>query len=460
MPEPRRLTDTEALLWSFEDDPALRSSFVSITLLEGPPDFPTFRARVGRAVTAIPALHQRVVAGGLDALAPRWEPDPRFDLDVHARHVALPGPGSRAQLLELAALIAEDPFDHDHPLWQFTVVEGLEQGQAALIAKMHHVLSDGIGAVRMSAAFLDLSPDGEEMPPVGSARHDQEPDRGWSGTAAGVVAVGRALAAAPRAAAHVAGTALRPQTVLHRTADAVAVARSLARQVAVVDGARSPLWAGRRSFRHRFETLSMDLDSVRSVAKALGGTVNDVFVTAVAGAAGAYHDAKGAPVDELRLSMPVSTRHDRTVGGNSWAPTRVLVPAGQRDPALRFRAVHERLAATKREPSLGIAAAFAGVVRVLPPPLLLRVARQQVSTVDFACSNVRGAPFDLWIGGARVLANYPMGPTAGTAFNATVLSYRDSLDLGLSVDTGAVDDAVLLRELIDEAVAELAATAR
>jgi WS/DGAT/MGAT family acyltransferase len=336
----------------------------------------------------------------------------------------------------------------------------LEQGQAALIAKMHHVLSDGIGAVRMSAAFLDLSPDGEEMPPAGRARQDPEADRRWSGPAVGVVAVGRAVTAAPRAAVHLAGTALRPQSVLHRTADAVAVARSLARQVAVVDRARSPLWAGRRSFRHRFETLSMDLDTVRSVAKALGGTVNDVFVTAVAGAAGAYHDAKGAPVDELRLSMPVSTRHDRAVGGNSWAPTRVLVPAGQRDAGLRFRAVHDRLTATKREPSLGIAAAFAGVVRVLPPPLLLRVARQQVSTVDFACSNVRGAPFDLWIGGARVLANYPMGPTAGTAFNATVLSYRDSLDLGLSVDTGAVDDAALLRELIDEAVAELAASAR
>jgi len=77
--------------------------------------------------------------------------------------------------------------------------------------------------------------------------------------------------------------------------------------------------------------------------------------------------------------------------------------------------------------------------------------------VDFACSHVRGAPFDLWIAGARVLSNHPMGPTAGVAFNATVLSYRGSLDLGLNCDTGAVSDPALLQACVDLAVTEFLA---
>ncbi len=184
-----------------------------------------------------------------------------------------------------------------------------------------------------------------------------------------------------------------------------------------------------------------------------------MFVTAVAGAAGAYHRARGVDVDELRMSMPVSTRHDHKVGGNSWAPTRVLVPVAG-EPVARFNAVHARLESTKHEASLGLTELFAGVVRTLPPPLVIRLARQQVGTVDFACSNVRGAPFDLWIGGARVLATHPMGPTAGTAFNATVLSYRDGLDLGLNADIGAIDGPSELADLIVDGFAQLVAAGR
>jgi hypothetical protein len=230
--------------------------------------------------------------------------------------------------------------------------------------------------------------------------------------------------------------------------------RSIGRQIGLTDGARSPLWND-RSYTHGFDVLSLDLDQVRSTAHALGGTVNDAFVTIMAAAAGEYHRSLGSPVDELRISMPVSVRHDREAGGNAWVPARVLVPTADLSSVDRFAEVSSRLAAVRKEPSLGLAGALAGLVRHLPRPLLLPLALQQVGTVDFACSNVRGAPFDLWIAGAHVESNHPMGPTAGVAFNATVLSYKESLDLGLNVDTGAVSDPELLRSCIEEAAAEL-----
>jgi WS/DGAT/MGAT family acyltransferase len=368
----------------------------------------------------------------------------------------------------MAALMAQDPLDRSRPLWQFTVVEGLEDGEAALLAKMHHVLSDGVGAVRISAAFLDLGPDNlgpdnlgpDNLGPDNLGPDDLGPDDLTAEEAADgsnpkrwPVTPGASLLAS------LVGGVLGMARLPFHAIESVSTAPSLARQLAVTEPARSPLWTG-RSLAHRFDVVSVDLGEVKSSAKALGGTVNDLFVTAVAGAAGAYHRARGVDIDELRISMPISTRHDHEAGGNAWAPTRVLVPVGETDPAARFTLIRTRLEAVKRQPSLALAGALAGLVRATPAPLLMRLARQQVGTVDFACSNVRGAPFDLWIAGARVVANYPMGPTAGTAFNATVLSYRDQLDMGVNTDSGAVDDPAQLASGISEAFTELFHAAR
>jgi hypothetical protein len=185
-----------------------------------------------------------------------------------------------------------------------------------------------------------------------------------------------------------------------------------------------------------------------------------VFVAAVAGGAGAYHRDRGTDVDELRMAMPVSTR---VKGGaptsNAFAPTRTLVSVAA-DPRERFEAIRDRLSVTKTERALTAAAGLAGVANVLlPTPLLVRVFRQQVHAVDFTTSNVRGAPFDVFIAGARIEANYPLGPLAGTAFNATTLSVAGSLDIGVHSDTGAVEDPGALRDAIDASFAELLALA-
>ena len=440
---PGRLTDSEALMWTLDEDRALHSAFVSVTFVDRPPDFDRLRARVAEAVTSIDSLTKCVAADGL-----RWQLDESFDLDFHLRHLSLPPPATRRDVLDYAALLAQDPFDRARPLWQFTVVEGLAGGEAALIAKMHHVVSDGVGAVRMSASFLDLSPDGDLLD-----RPAAPPAAPASASATNPIVAAAGLAR--RATQDAFGIVFKPQRLPALAGEGIDLARSLLRQVAVVEPARSPLWTGHRTYVPTFETLSVELDAVRTTAKALGGTVNDVFVTAVAGAAGDYHRARGSDVAELRMSMPVSTRSDRASGGNAWIPTRVLVPAGDPDPLTRFDAISRRLSRTKREPALRLGASLTGLVRFLPRPVLIRLARQQVGTVDFACSNVRGAPFDLWIAGARVLANHPMGPTAGTAFNATVLSYKDRFDVGLNMDAGAIDAPAELRTRIEESFNEL-----
>ena len=139
------------------------------------------------------------------------------------------------------------------------------------------------------------------------------------------------------------------------------------------------------------------------------------------------------------------------------APSRQLVPVGIEDPAEHFAAIQAELGRTRQERALALINGLAGLVNVLPTSVLVRIARQQVETVDFTTSNVRGAPIPLYIAGARIEANYPLGPLAGTAFNLTLLSYGGNLNMGLVTDTGAVEDPDLLRASISQAYEELLA---
>lgn len=465
-----RMSDSEAFMWTIEKDPALRSDFLNVTLLDRPPDLGRLRRKLVGALDALPRLRQRVVNPPLRLVPPEWRDDPRFDLDHHLRHLAVPPPGTTRQLLDLAATVAAQPFDRARPLWDLTVVEGLEGGRAALLQKIHHTVIDGVGGVRFSTALLDLERDagGSGAQPDGA----HPDDAGRDGPAAAdrragpFDVLGRALADAARArlgdtarAARAAGTmARRPDRLPTSARRAVATARSVRDQVAVAGTARSPLMTD-RSLARRFGIHSLPLDAVKDAAGRLGGTVNDVFVTGVAGALGAYHELMGHPVDELRLAMPVNLRDDEEgFGGNRFAPARVVVPVGPKDPRERFDGIRGRLRGARREPALGIADALAGALGMLPTAILVPVARAQTRTVDFVCSNLRGAPFDLYLGGARVEANHPMGPCTGWPVNVTTLSYRGRLDIGVNVDPAAVTDPATLGECLEESFAALLET--
>lgn len=109
------------------------------------------------------------VPGNLDH--PYWIEDDNFDLEFHVRHIALPEPGDWRQLCILAARIHARPMDMTRPLWEFTVVEGLDNieglpsGCFALISKVHHAAIDGMSGVDMTSAIHTIEPDAPPPPP-------------------------------------------------------------------------------------------------------------------------------------------------------------------------------------------------------------------------------------------------------------------------------------------------------
>lgn len=453
-----RMSDLEALMWTLEKDPHLSSTFANVTILDRPPDVDRLRARMAHALRAVPRLRQRVVPGLGRLAPPEWRDDPAVDLDWHVRTIALPAPGTERQLFDLAAVLCAEPFDRTRPLWRFTVIDGLEGGRAALVQQIHHTITDGEGGVRMSVQFIDFDREAPDPEPVEGPADDAAPppvDGSLAGDAADAVGhlLRRGLGMAQRTAAEAVDLVRHPDRALALAGESGATVQSLLRQAVVTDRAHSPLWT-ERSLGRRLDVLRVPLEDARRVAKDLGGSVNDLFVAAVAGGAGRYHRERGHDVDELRMAMPISTRESKAAAGNSFMPTRTVVSTVA-DPRERFAAVRDRLAVTKAERSLRFVQSIAGLTNLLPTSVLVRTARQQVETVDFTTSNVRGAPFDLYIAGAHIDANYPLGPVAGTAFNATTLSVAGSLDIGVHTDTAAVEDPAALRDAIEASFEEL-----
>jgi WS/DGAT/MGAT family acyltransferase len=453
----RRMTDLEAMMWNIEKDPYLSSTFGSLTILDRPPDMDRLAKRMAYTVSVVPRLRQRV-SPALGRLAPpEWQEDPEFDLSFHLRRIALPQPGTERQLYDLATLLVQDPFDRTRPLWEFVVIDGLEGGRAAMVQKMHHTITDGEGGIRMSERFVDIERDADDPEPV-TVGDTEVPDEDFWDVAMETLGHGvrRTGGLLQRMGADTFGALTHPDRLARLPGDLAATGQSMARQLLIADGSHSPLW-GRRTLRRWFGTLAIPFDAAKHAAKSLDGSLNDLFVAGAADAAGRYHRLSGAPVDELRMAMPISTRADGSAGGNSFAPSRVLVPTGEATVVERFEEVRERMGATKQERALGMVSGLAGVLNVLPTSVLVRFARQQVETIDFTTSNLRAAPFDLFIAGSRLEANYPLGPIAGTAFNLTMMSYCGSLDMGLHVDAGAIDDPALLRRCLEESYLELVA---
>jgi WS/DGAT/MGAT family acyltransferase len=455
----------ESLMWELERDPRLSSAFANLTLFDRPPDRATFRRRMEHATARVPRLRQRVVTTRNPLGHPQWVEDPGFDLDHHLRWVDLGGDADDAEVADLAATLTRQPFDRERPLWEFVTIEGLRGGRAAMLQRLHHTITDGEGGIRLSVQFLDLEREPEHQPDAPSAApprsertSDHEVGTSDGEDAGGVDAADRSLRERWSSSATGLGAAVGrlPSDVAalpRRGAELGAVARSTLRQV-TVGTHRSPLWR-ERSLDRQIRTTALSLDDVRDAAHHLGGSVNDLFITGAATAAGRVHATAGLPVEELRVSMPVSTRHDRSAGGNAFSPTQSLVPTGDLPVQERFDRIHQILGRVKAERALNTLEGAANAASLLPSAALVRSGQHLAGSVDFVCSNVRAAPFDLFIAGAFMEANYPLGPLAGTAFNLTTMSYRGWLFLGLVTDPAAVGDPDELLAALDESYDEL-----
>lgn len=454
----KRMSDTESLMWRLEKDPYLASTFANITILDRAPNMDALVARMERTALLFPRLRRRVMPAPGNFGNPTWVDDPSFDIRYHVRQISLAEPGDMRQLLDLVTLLVADPFDRSRPLWHFIVIDGLAGGRSALVQKLHHTVTDGQGGVELSMHYLDLQRNPEPLPAldpaIANAAHNvMEPDA----TEALRGAMSDSLRLPLSVLRQVRDVLADPSLIGTIGSSTSATVKGLIAQLNETDAARSPLWTS-RSIRRRMETTRVSYHDMRGAAKEMGGTLNTAFVTAAAHAAGKYHQQLGAPVESLRASMAISTRTDGS-GSNAFTLARMLVPTSDMPLPERFAAINEILVAAREGSTSGSLEAIATVSTVMPTSIITRLARAQAETVDFATSNVRGAGVPLFVAGAQLLENYPVGPLGGVAFNVTLMSYMGSLDVGINIDEAAIESPALLRDSLVESFQEMASYA-
>jgi hypothetical protein len=234
-------------------------------------------------------------------------------------------------------------------------------------------------------------------------------------------------------------------------------ARSTVRLLAPITDRLSPVMTERSMSRH-FDTLDMELATLKKSTAAYGGTVNDGFLAGLCSGLSRYHRHHGKPVDRLRVTVPLDIRRtDDDRGGNHITTLRYEVPAGAADVTELIGAIHQSTAAMLREPGIESTEAIADVLSRLPAGVISTIFGGMLCNVDFLASNVPGFPETPYVAGARADRWYAFGPTEGAALNATLLSHGGTCCVGLNTDRAAVPDpdalTACLREGFDEVLA-------
>jgi diacylglycerol O-acyltransferase len=446
---------SDAFSWYMEGDPALRSTVVATIWLDRAPNWDMLLARIDRISRCMPSLRQRVVEPPFRLTTPRWTYDPHFDLNWHLRRLTAPAPHTRDAVLQLARRSAMGAFDRDRPLWELTLVEGIKGGEAALILKIPHCLSDGVGGMQILTAMFDLQRASPDLGPMPAAPPGETLDlRALVTSAVGSMAgrtVGLARSGAEAAIPALMHYARNPAGYIRGTA---AMARSIYRTAAPILDTKSPLMRERAMTRH-LAMMEVSLDALKKAANTVGGTVNDAYLAAVTGGLRRYHERHNMAVESLRVVMPINLRAEGDTGwGNKITLQRLTVPVGEPDPATRMRLLHRVTEAARNEPSLAVTDAIAGALNMLPAGYL---GGAVLKHIDFVASNVPGAPVPIYLAGSKITGFFAFGPTIGAALNTTLLSYDGTCHIGINIDTAAVPDPDGLLECLQESFAEITA---
>jgi diacylglycerol O-acyltransferase / wax synthase len=441
----QRMGAFDAVMWNVESDPVLRSVIVAMLVLDSPPDVDAAIDRIDRMTLAVPKLRQRVVGNPVSMVPPRWVVDENFDLGYHLRWVAAPRRDrSLRPALELAQTMAEQDFDRKRPLWEMTLMTGLPRNQAALLVKIHHSITDGMGGLAMAAAMLDLAAEPGVAPGARPAPPQPERLGLTERLTSGVAFEARRVATTSKSAVGgIGGLAARMlRDPRQTTLDSTAFAASAARLLAPASTPESPTLTA-RSLSGHFDYFACPFDDLKRAAKAHGGTINDVFLAIVTRGLYRYHRRHGADVTGLRVNMPINLRTgvEDAQGGNRWVPARVVVPVDVADPGDHIRALGPILKQARTEPALVLSDQVYRFLVRMPTAAATAVSAGLMKGTDVAATNLPGPPVPVYFAGSRVTALLPFAPRAGAALNVSLMTYDGRGFFAVNIDERAAPDA-------------------
>ncbi len=459
MPNPDRLSGLDASFLHLENDGAHMHVAGVLTFEGEAPDFDEFVRMIDSRLHLVPRYRQRLAFVPFDQGRPVWVDDPHFNITYHVRHMALPSPGTDHELRTLSGRLFAQQLDRAKPLWELALVEGLDANRFAVISKTHHALVDGVSGVDITSVLFDTRPDPSPVAP---------PDRPWipRPVPTGSQLLGDALVER----ATVPGEALRgARAALRRPQRAV---KSIA---AGINGVGAMVWAGLADGapdspfntqigpHRRYTWVDSSLADIKAIKDELGGTVNDVVLTAVSLSLGRFLRGRGEPVDgrELRALVPVSVRADVERGalGNRVAAMWAPLPIGIEDPVASLARVREAMGHLKNSGQAVGAQVLTELTDFAPPTIMSQAARLQARQrlFNLVVTNVPGPQMPLYLCGRQMLSFYPVVPLAqNQALGIAIMSYNGNLYFGLVSDWDALPDLETLGHDLEWALRSLA----
>jgi diacylglycerol O-acyltransferase / wax synthase len=450
-----RLSGLDTSFLNLETGP-VHMHVASTTLFEGPPpSYEDFREHIASRLHLVPRFRQKLRFIPFALGRPVWVDDPRFNLDYHVRHTALPPPGDERQLRTLAARIFSQRLDRTKPVWEMWLVDGVRGGRFAIVGKTHHCLVDGVSGVDITTVLFDLDREPTHTSPPHPWLPDPEPSDAQllaeallerATSPAELVRGARELASTPRRAADAMLSELGAAGAFLRTG---------------FGAPRAPINGSIGPYR-RFGWLRTDLGQLKRVKNVAGGTVNDVVIAAVAGALGRFLRGRGHSTAglELRAMVPVSIRTagERGALGNRVSAMMAPLPVGRTDPIDRMHAVTETMRHLKSSGQAVGASRLTDVTNLTPPTIAAQAARLQSYQRFFntVVTNVPGPQFPLYLLGRELLDIFPMVPLAANqALCFGIMSYNGGVDFGITADYDSMSDLDALTDDLEASIGEL-----
>ncbi len=425
---------------------------------DGGIDVERFRRATEAILHRVPRYRQKLhwIPGFQHAV---WVDDPRFNLDFHIRHTALPKPGSATQLKRLSARIMSQPLDRRRPLWENWLVEGLDGGDRfALITKIHHCMIDGASGMDLSQILMSISPDVPEVEPPPPFVPKRAPSRFelWREE------VARSLGTPFRVARDLRRFSEETDDVRHEVRTRLRAVIKMAGMGLSADD--TPL-NGTVGPHRRFDWWRVPLADLKAMRHALDCTINDVVLTVVTGAVREYLLLRGVDPAGLtfRVSAPVSVRNAEQKGklGNHVSSWVIALPIREAEASAQLAAIHAETARLKEErTALGVETIMK-LAEFTPSTLLTLGARSVSGPINTIVTNVPGPQFPLYLQGARMLELYPQVPLLESlGVGIALASYDGFVHWGFNSDPDLVPDADVFVEQIRASYARVAAAAK
>jgi WS/DGAT/MGAT family acyltransferase len=417
-------------------------------------DFEHFRQHCIDRIELIPQFHWKLhtVPMGLDR--PYWVEDQNFSYDHHIKHIALPQPGDKETLCEVASHLYAKHLDRGRPLWEMWLTEGLEDGKFAYLQKFHHCMMDGDGAFKMMQIICDVEPNPKQKKTVdksiSQARAGKVPSTPEQSSKAW-----QHLSRLPGEAAKNMYDILRPKVL-----EQFVWPRKPREERPVVPTAS---FNGMIGSDRATTFTSLPLAQMKAIKEHFGVSLNDVVLALVGSAVREYLlEYDELPGEPLRTNIPVSLRSEKDAQlSNKVTNTTVTLATDLEDLAARLQAIHEESEQAKAR-AHGGAKGIIELFQMMPPILVSSLMESlpadqapQILGANLVVSNVRGSPASMYIAGAHIDRMYPMSIlTAGIGINVTCVSYRECIDFGIIVDPELVSWQEALAEHLETAFDE------